>query len=113
MCNENETAMMQVPSLYVSDPDHWENALWVVDIALETRFTQETLSQLQTNLIRHLVKDCRAPRKDDDRIRNRKAQKYRSQSRRQSRDRHPREQAQQRTELEQSQESISGQQQGS
>ena len=48
MCNDNETAMMQVRSLFVSDPDHWANSLWV---ALETRFTQETLSQLQNNLI--------------------------------------------------------------
>ena len=48
MCNDNETAMMQVRSLFVSDPDHWANSVWV---ALETRFTQETLSQLQNNLI--------------------------------------------------------------
>ena len=52
MYNDNDTAMMQVRSLFVSDPDHWANALWV---ALETRFTQETLSQLQNNLI-HLRK---------------------------------------------------------
>jgi len=48
MCSDNETAMMQVRAMFVSDPDHWANVLWT---ALETRFTQETLSQLQTNLI--------------------------------------------------------------
>ena len=48
MCSENVTAMMQVRTIFISDPDHWANVLWE---ALEVRFTQEKLSQLQSNLI--------------------------------------------------------------
>ncbi len=48
MCTENATAMMQVRTVFTSDPDHWANTLWE---ALEVRFTQEKLSQLQANLI--------------------------------------------------------------
>ncbi len=40
--------MMQVRKIFTSDPDHWANTLWE---ALEIRFTQDKLSQFQTNLI--------------------------------------------------------------
>ena len=48
MCLNNDTAMMQVRNLFISDPGCWANTLWV---ALETRFTQERVSQVQANLI--------------------------------------------------------------
>ena len=43
MCLNNDTAMMQVRNLFISDPGCWANTLW---IALEQRFTQERVSQV-------------------------------------------------------------------
>ena len=48
MCGDNQTAMLQVSALYVSDPDCWVNTLW---LALEQRFTQERIIQVQKYLI--------------------------------------------------------------
>ena len=48
MCMPNETALDQVQELAVSDPGNWGNNLW---IALENRFTQEKLSQIQAYLL--------------------------------------------------------------
>jgi len=60
MCTENSTAMMQVRTNFISDPDHWANTLWE---ALGTRFTQEKASQLQNNLIT-LGKFSKLPNED-------------------------------------------------
>ena len=48
MCGDNQTAMLQVTALAISDPEMWANTLW---LALEVRFTQERLSQVQAYLI--------------------------------------------------------------
>ena len=48
MCGDNQTAILQVSALYVSDPYCWANTLW---LALEQCFTQERISQVRTYLI--------------------------------------------------------------
>ncbi len=48
MCLNNDTAMMQVRNLFISDPGCWADTRWV---ALEQQFTQERVSQVQANLI--------------------------------------------------------------
>ncbi len=48
LCLNNDTAMMQVRNLSISDPGCWANTLWV---ALEQQLTQERVTQVKGKLI--------------------------------------------------------------